>query len=151
MPTLASLLTTTILSVTSLSWAVSSAAPVCKQSEAYALIQRVDPGTWSVDVTLVEVYTSDLQAAGVLAHAIPHRNAKGQRDGVLLLDVREGSPLHQAGFHRGDVVHSVDGRRLSGPVRVLRMMHDLRGADEVAVRISRDGQTLDQHYVVDRG
>lgn len=150
--TLASLLTATLLALTPSAGAVSSAVPVySSQSEPYALISQVDQATWAVDATLVEIYTSDLKAAGVLARAVPHRDADGQRDGFLLLEVVQGSPLHQAGFRLGDVVHSVDNRRLGGPVRALLVMHELRGADAVDVKITREGRTLELHYVVRRG
>lgn len=158
MATFASILTATLLLATGPSLLsqpgvqeVEAAVSVQRQqSQPYSLIQQLRPDTWQVDQTLVDIYTTDLQAAGVLAMATLHRDAFGAVDGFVLLQVVDGSPLHQAGFRTGDVVHSVEDKPVGGPVRALLVMRELRHAQAVDVQLSRAGKRLEQHYVVPR-
>lgn len=121
-----------------------------QQSQPYSLIQQVRQDTWQVDHSLVDIYTSDLQAAGVLALASIHRDLRGDVDGFVLVQVVEGSPLHQAGFRTGDVVHSIEDRPLGGPIRGLMVMRELRDAEAVDVQLTRAGKPLELHYLVPR-
>lgn len=121
-----------------------------QQSQPYSLIQQVRQDTWKVDHSLVDIYTSDLQAAGVLAMASVHRDHSGDVDGFVLVQVVDGSPLHQAGLRSGDVVHSVEDRPLGGPIRGLMVMRELRNAEDVHVQLTRAGKLLELHYLVPR-
>lgn len=62
----------------------------------------------------------------------------GDREGVLVASVREGSPADSAGVRAGDVLLSVGGQRVSGPERAARAVRDASG--EVELRVLRDGE-----------
>jgi serine protease Do len=59
--------------------------------------------------------------------------------GVVVAEVRPGSPAEQAGLRPGDVVQSVGNRRVTSPREAVNAMHAAQGP--VALRILRDGQS----------
>ena len=59
---------------------------------------------------------------------------------------RYGSPLHEAGINKGDVIISVDGERTASPADIERLMQDKRPGDRLLIGFRRDG-TLRQTTV----
>jgi serine protease Do len=52
------------------------------------------------------------------------RDALGVADGVLVLRVSPGSPAERSGLRNGDVIVAVNGRRISSPTTLERMVRD---------------------------
>jgi serine protease Do len=63
--------------------------------------------------------------------------------GVVIVDVVEGQPAHQAGLRKGDVVLSVDGH----PIRDAKALHDRivcsHPGKQLALQLLRDGRVHD--------
>ncbi len=56
-----------------------------------------------------------------------------------VIEVREGSPAYRAGVRVGDIVHSIDGERVSSGVDFYVAMLDKPAGDKIALRLLRDG------------
>lgn len=60
-------------------------------------------------------------------------------EGLQVLRVEEGSLAQRLGVRAGDVVVSIDGRRIAGVDDVAGALRDLRPDDEVRVEVEREG------------
>lgn len=63
-------------------------------------------------------------------------------DGVLISDVKEGGPAAKAGIRRGDVVLSVDGKKVDTTGRLRNLIAQAGAAKKVPLEILRDGKKL---------
>jgi serine protease Do len=63
-------------------------------------------------------------------------------EGVVVMNVRPGSPADQAGLQQGDVIVSVGSHKVANPAQATRAMHEaVNGSGHaVALRIMRNGQ-----------
>jgi regulator of sigma E protease len=59
---------------------------------------------------------------------------------AVLADVRAGSPADKAGLQRGDVLETINGRRVDTWIDVYRVLRDLAGQD-IVVAYNRGAQT----------
>lgn len=64
-------------------------------------------------------------------------------DGVLISEVRRGSPGDRAGVRPGDVVVGLDGRKVSDLEELRSVLRLFRVGDKVPLRVLRDGKELD--------
>jgi len=62
--------------------------------------------------------------------------------GVVVRDVRPGSPADQAGIRQGDLIVGVGNQLVSTPHEAVEAVHAALKHGGVALRIMRDGQTL---------
>jgi membrane-associated protease RseP (regulator of RpoE activity) len=61
------------------------------------------------------------------------------RDGLLVNRVLEGSPAERAGLRKGDVILRFDGRSVTDPADLRRVVRDSRPGDNVTVEVWRNG------------
>jgi hypothetical protein len=105
-----------------------------------------------------------LMAAGLLASAwllIPpgkgflgvrmEGNALGPdgREGALVVDVVPGYPAERAGLLPGDIVLSVDGRRVLGSGPLMNEVSSMRPGREITLTVRRGGAELTLPVVLD--
>jgi len=64
----------------------------------------------------------------------------GTARGVLIEDVRAGSPAERAGLRRYDVVAAVDGRGIQDSAALIRTIASREPGSRVALQVVRDGQ-----------
>ena len=110
----------------------SSSARGRKCEDATGDIRQVEDGSYEVARSLVDLYVNDLELAQSLASVAWHRDLDGRIDGFRIRRIRCGTVLHQAGFRNGDVVHSVNGKKIRtilgaiGAYRKLKHKEQLR-------------------------
>ncbi len=68
---------------------------------------------------------------------------KVDRDGAIVHEVVPGSPADEAGIESGDVISSVDGRKVSDAARLRLLVGGIRPGNKVSFKINRSGKELD--------
>ncbi|MFP6572242.1 MAG: PDZ domain-containing protein [Vicinamibacterales bacterium] len=104
-----------------------------------------------IDGRSIVAYEALLRSAGI---AIQQINPADATLGASVFDdslrvvrmTRYGSPLYEAGINKGDVITSVDGKRVVSPSDIERQMQDKRPGDRLLIEFRRDG-TLRQTTV----
>lgn len=115
--------------------------------EPTGLIEDKGGGEYGVSKDLVDTYANDLGAASTLAWASWHEDAAGETDGFRVRRIRCGSPLHEAGFRNGDVVHSVNGKEITTIPDAMFAYQKVKRRDSLKVSITRkDGSRQKLRY-----
>jgi S1-C subfamily serine protease len=76
-----------------------------------------------------------------VADATHHAPAVGP--GAYVGKVRSGSPAHQAGLQKGDVITEIGGHSIPDAATLVDLSRRIAPGQQVAVRFVRDGQTLE--------
>ncbi|MCP4808035.1 MAG: PDZ domain-containing protein [Proteobacteria bacterium] len=115
--------------------------------EPTGLIEDKGGGEYGVSKDLVDTYANDLGAASTLAWASWHEDDAGETDGFRVRRIRCGSPLHEAGFRNGDVVHSVNGKEITTIPDAMFAYQKVKRRDSLKVAITRkDGSRQKLRY-----
>ena len=81
-----------------------------------------------------------------LGHASWHRDDEGEIVGFKVRRIRCGSPLHQAGFRNGDIIHTVNGSSPRTVVQAITLWLKMRKKTFVRVVLTRNGEQLKFRY-----
>lgn len=87
----------------------------------------------------VREFTTGLSTDPAAARALGLRRG----DGVLVSEVRKGSPGHKAGLVPGDVIVGLDGRKVSDLEELRSVLRLFRVGDKVPLRVRREGKETD--------
>jgi S1-C subfamily serine protease len=87
----------------------------------------------------VREFTTGLSTDPAAARAMGLRRG----DGVLVSEVRKGSPGHKAGLVPGDVITGLDGRKVSDLEELRSVLRLFRVGDKVPLRVRREGKEFD--------
>jgi Zn-dependent M28 family amino/carboxypeptidase len=71
-------------------------------------------------------------------------------NGVKFADVREGSPAAKAGLKAGDIMTEFDGKAIQNLYDFTYALRAKKPGDEVKVKVTRDGKTLEVTTVLSR-
>ena len=81
-------------------------------------------------------------AVGVTVRDVPAAEAGGDKPaGVLIEDVRPGSPAEKAGLKRGDTLVEFDGERVRSARQFSRLVQETPAGRTVKATLVRDGRT----------
>ncbi|MEZ4241952.1 MAG: hypothetical protein R3F59_38540 [Myxococcota bacterium] len=103
------------------------------------LIRQLGDDRFSIADAVVERYTRDWSRLKDLGWSEVHRGADGKADGMRLGGIRCGSDPYDAGFRSGDVVHSINGRRVSSVPQAIAAYVALKGKRSFDVELTRGG------------
>ena len=110
-------------------------------------ISETSTNSYDVEKVLIDSYVDDLTKASTLAWTTWHTDAEGEVDGFTVKRIRCGSPLHEAGFRNGDVVHEVNGREIDSIPAAMRAYRRLKRKDTLKVDLTRkDGSARQLRY-----
>jgi hypothetical protein len=101
-------------------------------------------GTFDVNRSLVEHYTSSLKNFNSLGWSGPH-NEDGER-GWKIGGFGCNSPLHFAGLRRGDIVKTVNGKKTNTWLQVFGAYQRLKHKDDFVIAVVRRGEPLELRY-----
>jgi hypothetical protein len=73
----------------------------------------------------------------------------GQRVGMEVRAVRDGTALSAMGIHTGDVARSVNGVALDTPAGLIEALRAARESDSLTISILRDGRASDMRYTIE--
>ena len=112
-------------------------------------VRTGDDGVVEIDRALVDEVTRNLESFMQLGYSRPH-----DEDGVkgwYISGFSCASPVHKAGFRRGDVVLTVNGKKTRSWVGVYLMYQKLKKKDAFEVSLVRRGEPITLRFrVVER-
>jgi serine protease Do len=62
-------------------------------------------------------------------------------EGVIVSDVKRGSPAERAGFRVRDIILEANGEKINDEASLVTIVDDARTGDVVAMKVLRDGKT----------
>lgn len=115
--------------------------------EATGDIRQIEEGSYEVARSLVDLYVNDLELAQELASVAWHRTEEGKIDGFRIRRIRCGTVLYQAGFRNGDVVHSVNGKKIRTIFGAISAYRKLKNKEQLRIdATTREGQDKQLRY-----
>jgi len=79
------------------------------------------------------------------ARVLPHMN-NGKPEGFTISEIAPGSLYQQAGLQNGDIILSVNGKRITGAKQAMSMYQSLQSAAAIDLELVRAGQVRQIHY-----
>ncbi len=71
-------------------------------------------------------------------------------EGVIVSDVRRGSPADRAGFRAGDILLTVDGERVTDDQMMISIINDHKVGDRLAVQVLREKAMVNLNLVLEK-
>ena len=63
--------------------------------------------------------------------------------GVMVFEVQKGSPANKVGIRRGDVIISLDGKKVTDTEKLIDIVQSKQIGDQLKVGITREGQEME--------
>jgi S1-C subfamily serine protease len=63
-------------------------------------------------------------------------------EGVIVSDVKRGSPAERAGFKVGDIIQEVNGEKVPDESAIVSIVDDAKVGDVLAMKVFRDKGTV---------
>lgn len=105
------------------------------------------PGQYSVDRTKFEAETRDLHSLLMQARATPVLSPGGQIDGFRIDALEGGSVFEGLGLRQGDIIRSVNGRKVDSVNTAIELFNSLRGGgSSVQIAVDRGGRSESLSY-----
>ncbi|MCK6502453.1 hypothetical protein L6R53_03495 [Myxococcota bacterium] len=117
--------------------------------EATDDIAQLGEGSYQVARSLVDLYVNDLELAQELASVAWHRDEDGKIDGFRIRRIKCGNVLYQAGFRNGDVVHSVNGKKIRTIFGAISAYRKLKHKEQLRIdATTKEGQSKHLRYKI---
>ena len=94
---------------------------------AVAGIEAVSETEFNVTKAVVDENLANLDGLSKLGRALLHRGADGEYDGYRLSAIRRGSVAEQLGIRNGDIIHAVNGTKLSSVQAAMEAFQAMSG------------------------
>ena len=109
-------------------------------------IKKLTAERYSVERDVLQHYARNVKEASRLASVAWHRDESGRVDGFELRHIRCGSPVAQAGFRKGDVVHAINGRKIRSIPQALAAVIRLQRRSVLRVTLTRGEDKRKMRY-----
>lgn len=101
---------------------------------------------WRIERDLVDYYASHLRELDRQASSSSHKNEAGKADGVLIY-LTKCSILRHGGMRNGDIIHTVNGRKVTNIANAVTTYLALRKERNLTVEITRrNGKQVTHKY-----
>lgn len=71
-------------------------------------------------------------------------------EGVIISDVKRGSPAERGGFKVGDIVQSINGEKVMDDKAMISIVNDFKIGDTLKIRVMREKKTLELNLRLER-
>lgn len=121
-----------------------------KPCEPVEEIVQVSATKWRIERDLVDYYATHLRELDRQAGVAMHQNEAGETDGARIFLPR-CSVLRQAGIKNGDIIHTINDRKVTSVAEAVATYLVLRNDDNLSVALTRKtGERLTLHYRMKR-
>lgn len=103
-------------------------------------IVKTGEGRWQVERAVIDYYATHLKELYRQGGVWPHTAANGTIDGMRL-SLPRCSVVRQVGLRTGDVVHTINGRKVETLAQALATYFSLRNESVIEVRFARKGES----------
>jgi hypothetical protein len=124
--------------------AAAPAKKECKPDSPY--ITQTGERSWNVKESWVDRMTKDHNAAAKLASVGWARSKEGKIIGFRIKSLPCASPLREAGFMKGDIIRSVNGKEITSTASAMRVGLEVKRAGDMRVNIKRGSGSRDHRY-----
>jgi hypothetical protein len=116
-------------------------------AETHEGVVAVSETEFRVDRATVDAYAGDLERASQLAWVGWSRDASGEIQGFVVRRMGCSSILRYAGLRNGDVIHTINGQRITTVSQALKAYVQLRDKRVLRLQVTRsDGTSLQLKY-----
>lgn len=111
-------------------------------------IQALGGYTWSVERGFVDFYAKNLKELAKLGRVDVHEDGTGRPDGFAV-KLPRCSVLRQGGLRSGDVVHDINGKRVTTIPQAVSAWFALRNTNEIKVSLTREGKPMTLRFRIE--
>jgi len=116
--------------------------PGCEEELSNPFVEKTGDQTFTIDRSVIESYASDRERLFSLGWVARHEDTRGRVDGFRVGGIRCGNLLAQVGLRNRDVVHTINGKKVTSIFQALGAYRKLRRSDRVEVAITRRGEPM---------
>lgn len=102
-------------------------------------VKKVGTNKYELQRSEVEGQLSDAEALAKQARIVPNIKG-GKTDGIKLIGVQGDSVYSKIGIRTGDVVHSINGKKITSQARALELLDQMRKENNVQIEVERRGK-----------
>ncbi len=110
-------------------------------------VRKVGTNKYELERSAVEGQLSDAEKLAKQARIVP--NVKGGKtEGIKLIGVQGDSVYSKIGIRTGDVVHSINGKKITSQARALELLDQMRKENNVKLQVERGGKKQTFEYTI---
>ena len=109
-------------------------------------VKSTGGNSWAVERNFLDKYTESPAKAEELADVSWARNKKGEVVGFRIRGLPCNSPLREAGFQKGDMIKSVNGKEIKSVPSAVAVYRQLRTSGNLNVKLRRKKVWHEQNY-----
>jgi len=121
--------------------------PTPKVTPRYPGIRRLGKGRYAVDRALMAAKTEDLEALRREGSAAFHRR-NGEIHGVRITGLRRQGLFTHLGVRRGDIITTVNGEFIDGPMKLFSLYDRLQSAGNLRLKVERNGRVVPLEFII---
>jgi general secretion pathway protein C len=110
-------------------------------------VNKVADGKFELDRDAINDQLQDPKALAKQARIIPNYS-DGKRAGIKLVGVTPGGVFGKIGIRSGDIVHSINGEKVTSQNKAFELLDGMRKANNVQIEIERGGKRQSIEYSI---
>lgn len=111
-------------------------------------VEKVGDNKFVLDRDAVNEQLEDPKQLAKQARIIPNYS-EGKRDGIKLVGVTPSGVFGKIGIQSGDVVHSINGQRVTSQNKAFELLNGMRKANNVKIEVERGGKRETIEYTLE--
>lgn len=103
-------------------------------------VKKVGTNKYELQRSEVEDQLSNPEEMAKQARIVPNVTKGGKTEGIKLIGVQGESVYSKIGIRTGDVVHSINGKKITSQARALELLDQMRKENDVKIEVERRGK-----------
>lgn len=119
-----------------------------RAATARTMVREEDDNSFVIDREAVRTQLQDPAALTRQARIMPNYR-DGEPNGLRLVGVTPNSFYSEIGIRSGDVIHSINGTKITNQRQALELMERMSSEDQVTIEVERRGRTQTMEYKIE--
>lgn len=120
--------------------------PSTRNSDGDA-VKSVGRDKYEVERSAIEEQIEDKQDLARQGRVVPNYK-NGKREGLKLVGISPNSVYSKLGIQSGDVIHSVNGKKINTSQEAMELFERMRDSNDVTIEVERRGQKRELNYSI---